>query len=69
MKRFLCIILSLSLTERTDIFSYTIFPVLGSVALGRAASICIAELPMNDARIKLLNEIEKGNTIIFERIS
>lgn len=62
----LFITVSLSLVEHANVFSYTIIPVLGSVALGKAAGICITEIPINNAKLKLINELEKNNTIIFK---
>jgi hypothetical protein len=62
----LFITVSLSLVEHVNVFSYTIIPVLGSVALGKAAGICITEIPINNAKLKLINELEKNNTIIFK---
>lgn len=62
----LFIIISLSMSKHINVFSYTIIPVLGSVALGRAAGIFITDLPINDAKIKMLNAMEKNNVISFE---
>ena len=62
----LFITVSLSLVEHVNVFSYTIIPVLGSVALGKAAGICITEIPINSAKRKLINELEKNSSIIFQ---
>ncbi|MBR2390730.1 MAG: hypothetical protein IKA94_08055, partial [Mogibacterium sp.] len=48
------IILSLRLESQIDVLAYTIIPVLGSVSLGRAAGICLTDLPSNKARKNLI---------------
>ena len=60
------IILSLYMSKRFDVLSYTIIPVLGSVALGRAAGIIIVDLPTNKAKQVLLDELGVKSTIVFE---
>ena len=62
------ITMSLALVEHFSVLSYTIIPVLGSVALGKAAAICITELPIINIKLKLLREMEKNNAISFVRI-
>lgn len=62
------IILSLSLQKRFDVLSYTIIPVLGSVALGRAAGIFIVDMPINNAKKQLLSKLEQKNIIVFKQI-
>lgn len=62
----LFIILSLQLEKQVAALSYTIIPVLGSVALGRAAGICLTDLPINRARKQMLNDMEQNSPIIFE---
>jgi len=64
----LFIIISMILRKNNDVFSYTIIPVLGSVALGRAAGLCIIDLPTNKVKLELIKDIEKNNSIVFERI-
>ena len=61
----LFIILSLRLEQHVEALSYTIIPVLGSVALGRAAGICLTDLPINRARRQMLNDMEQNSPIIF----
>ena len=60
------IILSLRLESQIDVLAYTIIPVLGSVSLGRAAGICLTDLPSNKARKNMINDMEKNCPIIFE---
>lgn len=62
----LFIILSLQLEKQVAALSYTIIPVLGSVALGRAAGICLTDLPINRARKQMLHDMEQNSPIIFE---
>lgn len=63
----LFIVLSMYLSKYDNVFSYTIIPVLGSVALGRAAGMCVTEFPVNAAKKHFLNEVEKTSTVVFER--
>ncbi len=60
------IILSMSLTKQYNVISYTIIPVLGSVALGRAAGICVTEMPIKHASLQLVREMENNSKIFFE---
>ena len=60
------IILSLYLAKYLSVLSYTIVPVLGSVALGRAAGIFLSDLPINTAKQRLIDEWEKKSIIVFE---
>lgn len=62
----LFITLSLVLTEHVSVLSYTIIPVLGSVALGRAAGICISDLPINKTKRMLIDDMQKNGVIEFE---
>ena len=59
------IILSLFLQKHISVLTYTILPVLGSVSLGRAAGICLTEIPMHNARNKLLDMLEKESIVEF----
>ena len=60
------IILSMYLSKYDNVFSYTIIPVLGSVALGRAAGMFISELPVSKGKKHYLDIVEKNSTIVFE---
>ena len=62
------IILSMYLSKYDNVFSYTIIPVLGSVALGRAAGMFITELPVSKGKKHYMDIVEKNSTIVFERI-
>ena len=62
------IILSMYLSKYDNVFSYTIIPVLGSVALGRAAGMFISEMPVSKGKKHYLKEVEKNSTIVFERM-
>ena len=61
------IILSLVLSKYISVLSYTIIPVLGSVALGRAAGIFITEMPVIKAKQKMADELEMNSPVIFEQ--
>ena len=61
------IILSMYLERYNNVFSNTIIPVLGSVALGRAAGIFVMDMPVSVARKKLIKEVEENSTVVFER--
>lgn len=63
------IILSLVLSKYISVLSYTIIPVLGSVALGRAAGIFITEMPINKAKQKMADELEMNSPVVFEQRS
>ena len=62
------IILSIYLSKYDNVFSYTIIPVLGSVALGRAAGMFITELPVSKGKKHYMDMVEKNSTVVFERI-
>ena len=64
----LFIILSMYLSKYDNVFSYTIIPVLGSVALGRAAGMFITELPVSKGKKYYMDMVEKNSTVVFERI-
>ena len=59
------IFLSIFMQTRIEVLKYTIIPVLGSVALGRATGICITELPINRAKRQMIDQIEQNSTIEF----
>lgn len=61
------IILSMYLEKYSNVFSSTIIPVLGSVALGRAAGMCVMDMPVNSAKKRLIKEVEENSTVLFER--
>ena len=63
----LFIILSMYLAKYSNVFSSTIIPVLGSVALGRAAGICVMDVPVNRAKKHFLKEVEENSTVVFKR--
>ncbi|MBR2836149.1 MAG: hypothetical protein IKE43_10660 [Coriobacteriales bacterium] len=63
----LFIILGIILVQQSQTFSYTIIPVLGSIALGKAAGICVVDLPINKAKLKMLEKLDKNSPVVFER--
>ena len=60
------IVLSIILEKRFEAFSYSIIPVMGSLALGRAAGILVIDLPISGARKGVIKRIEENNVITFE---
>ncbi|MBR2675967.1 MAG: hypothetical protein IKE28_03525 [Solobacterium sp.] len=62
----LFIVLSIYLSKYSNVFSSTIIPVLGSVALGRAAGIFVMDMPVNKAKKYFLKELEENSTVVFE---
>ncbi len=61
------IVLSLFLEGYAESFSYSLIPIMGSVALGRVASTCIIDWPVIKAKRKLIDEISQASTVVFER--
>ena len=59
-------VLSLFLVDQNDLLKYSILPLIGSFALGRAVRIMIMELPMIHAQKWLLNEMGKTSIVNFE---
>ena len=61
------IIANLAMVKTFNVLSYTIIPVMGTVALWKAADICITELPIINVKRKLLREMENNNNIVFKK--
>ena len=59
-------VLSLFLVDQNDLLKYSILPLIGSFALGRAVRIMIMELPMIRAQRWLLDEMGKTSIVNFE---
>ena len=60
------IIASVSLQQFNDLLRYTLLPVMGSLALSRSARILILEMPVVNAKQKIIKQIEQNNKIIFK---
>lgn len=61
----LMIVLSVVLGQQYAVLEYSLIPIMGSLALGKAASIMAMTLPINSANKKLLSEMEDASTITF----
>ena len=60
------LLLCLSLEKTIDVLQYSLMPIMGSLALGKAASILVEDLPIIKAQRWVIGEIEKSNVITFE---
>ena len=60
------IVLSLSLEKLVEVLKYSLIPILGSLALSKAAGIMIINMPINSRNKKLLREMEEESRITFE---
>ena len=60
------IVCSLNLVKLNETIQYTILPILGSFALGRAVRILIMEMPILKAQEKMIDELEKNDIIVFK---
>ena len=61
----LMIILSVVLGQQYDVLQYSLIPIMGSLALGKAAGILVMTLPINSANKKVLEEMEDTSTVTF----
>ena len=59
-------ILSLTLEQHFEVLKHSIIPVLSALALSKAAEYMINKLPINNAKKRLLNEMEENSVVIFE---
>ena len=59
------IVLSVILGQQYTGLEYSLIPIMGSLALAKAADIMIVTLPINSANKKLLGEMENTSTITF----
>ena len=60
------LLLCLSLERSINVLQYSLMPIMGSLALSRAASILVLDVPEFRAQKWLFSEIEKHNVISFE---
>ena len=59
---------SIYLEKVFDSLRYSLLPIMGSLALSRAAGILILDIPTNNAKKGILNKIEQNNVITFEYV-
>ena len=60
------IVLSLALEKHVEVLKYSLLPVMGSLALSRAAGILVLKMPTNTKSEKLIREMEENSVITFE---
>ena len=60
------IILSLTLEQQFDVLQYSLLPIIGSLALGKAAGILVLDLPTNRGNEKILNRLASYSVVRFE---
>ena len=61
------VILSVNLVKRFYVVRYALLPIMGSLALSKAASMLIFDMPSSRAKKQILTQMEKNNAITFER--
>ena len=61
-------VLSLFLVKNYQLLKYSLLPIIGSLALSKAAGIIVMDIPAIRAQRWVMREIEKSNLIIFECI-
>ena len=60
------LLMCIYLEKTIDVLQYSLMPIMGSLALGKAAGILVEDLPMIKARKWIFEEIEHNNVITFE---
>ena len=60
------IISSLALIDYNDVLRYSLLPIIGSLALSKAAAILVIDMPAFRAQKWILKSMEKNNVISFE---
>ena len=60
------LVLSMALVKRIDVLQYSLLPIMGSLALSKAAGMLLIDIPISNAKKQILNQMEKNNVIIFE---
>jgi hypothetical protein len=59
------ITLSVALEKRFEILQYTLFPIMGTLALSKAAGKLLIDMPISVAKKRILDQLEKNNIITF----
>ena len=62
----LLLILSIAIEKQVDVLTYSLLPIMGSLALGKAASILAVDVPTIRVQRWFFNEIEEKSVITFE---
>ena len=60
------LIMCIYLEKMIDVIQYSLMPVMGSLALGKAAGILVMDLPVIKAQNFIFNEMSQYNVITFE---
>jgi hypothetical protein len=60
------IVLSMALQQRFELLKYSLIPILGSLALSKAAGILVLKMPVSAANKRLIHEMEENSVIKFE---
>ena len=62
----LLLILSIAIEKQVDVLKYSLMPIMGSLALGKAARILAVDVPTIRVQRWFFNEIEENSVITFE---
>jgi hypothetical protein len=60
------ILLSLMTEARFEVAKYSLMPIIGSLALGKAAEILVFSFPTFGVKKRLITEMGKGTSVTFE---
>ncbi len=60
------VLVNLHLKERFESVQYSLIPIIGALALGRAAGILAIDVPTNIVKKRLISEMRKNILITFE---
>ncbi len=60
------LLLCISLEKIIDVLQYSLMPIMGSLALGKAAGILVEDLPVIKAQNLVFSEMSRYNVITFE---
>ena len=62
----LLLIVSIFMEQRIEVLKYSLLPIMGSLALGSAASTLVVDIPTIRVERWFFKEIEKNSVITFE---
>ena len=63
---FAMLVSCLAIEEKYVMLQYSLMPIMGSIALGDAASILIKDMPMILVKKRIMKEMKNNNIITFE---
>ena len=64
----LLLILSIVMEQRVEVLKYSLLPIMGSLALSKAASVLVVDVPTIRVERWFFTEIEKNSVITFEYV-